>query len=170
MTEAILISAAAAGGVGISWRVIASRKKRVRRPVPDVLPRGGSITSKPLLTESELALYNLLQIVVQDYYLIFAQVPLWAFVSLDSPGKDRIRLVKHMALKRVDFALLHPGSRQVVQVVQIEEEFPTADQKEHQRIIESVVGSAKIKLVKVQSKKSYAIPELVALLGLAAEE
>jgi len=170
MTEAILISAAAAVVVGISWRVMASRKTKARRPAYDVLPTDGGTASKPLLTESELSFYNLLQIAVQDYYLIFAQVPLWAFISLDSTGKDRIRLVKHMALKRADFALMHPGSRRVAQVVQIEEEFPTADQKEHQRIIEAVVVSANIRLVKVQSKKSYAIPELVALLGLTVEE
>ena len=168
MADAILIAAAVL--LGMSWWVIASKKKRARQPAPDVMLADAIAAPKPLLTESELSFYNLLQMAVQDYYLIFAQVPLWAFVSLESSGQDRIRLVKHMALKRVDFALMHPGSRRVEQVVQIEEESPTPDQEERHRIVESIVGSANIKLVKVQSKKSYAIPELVALLGLAVEE
>jgi len=168
MADAILVAAAAL--LGISWWVIARKKKKSRLRASDAMLVDAAATSKPLLTESELAFYNLLQMAVQDYYLVFAQVPIWAFVSLESPGQNRIRLVKHMALKRVDFALMHPGSRCIEQVVQIEEESPTPDEEDRQRIVESIVGSASIKLVKVQSKKSYAIPELVALLGLAADE
>lgn len=168
MTDAILVGATVL--LGMSWWVIARKKRKAGQRAPDVMLADAAVVSKPLLTESELALYNLLQMAVQDYYLVFAQVPLWAFVSLESSGKDRIRLVKHMALKRVDFALMHPGSRCIERVIQIEEEFPTPDQAERQRIVESLVGGANIKLVKVQSKKSYAIPELLALLGLAVEE
>jgi len=168
MTDAVLVGAAVL--LGVSWWVIARKKRKARQRAFDVMLADAAAASKPFLTESELALYNLLQMAVQDYYLVFAQVPLWAFVSLESSGKDRIRLVKHMALKRVDFALMHPGSRCIEQVVQVEEESPTPNQEERQRIVASLVERANIKLVKVQSKKSYAIPELVALLGLAAEE
>jgi hypothetical protein len=75
-----------------------------------------------------------------------------------------------MALKRVSFALMHPGSRRVEQVVHIVEESSTPDQAEHERIIESIVEGAGIKVIKVQSPKSCTIPELTALLGLAADE
>ncbi len=165
MTDAMLVGAAVLLGIG--WWVLASRRKRAKQPLPTRGVDDMTVVPKPLLTESELSLYNLLQMAVRDHYLILAQVPLWTFVSLESSGKDRIRLVKHMALKRVDFALMHPGSRLVEQVVQTEEESPTPDQEEHLRIVESVIGNAGIKLVKVRSTKSYTIPELTALLGLA---
>ena len=155
--------------LGVFWWVLASRRTRARQTLP-VMTDDMTVVPKPLLTEWELSLYNLLRITVQDHYLIFAQVPLWTFVSLESSGKDRIRLVKHMALKRVDFALVHPGSRRVEQVIQTEEESSAPDQEERQRIIESIIGHTEIKLVKVQSKKSYTIPELATLLGLEEEE
>ena len=107
---------------------------------------------------------------VQDRYLIFAQVPLWSFVSVEAMGKARSRLLSHMALKRVDFVLVHPGSRHVEQVVQIEDASPGPHQTERQRVIESVLDAAGIKLVTVRSKKSYTIPDLTALLGLTEEE
>jgi len=155
--------------LGVFWWALASRRKRARRSLP-IMRDDVTVVPKPLLTEWELSLYNLLRITVQDHYLIFAQVPLWTFVSLESSGKDRIRLVKHMALKRVDFALVHPGSRQVEQVIQTEEESSAPDQVERRRVIESIIGHTEIKLVKVQSKKSYTIPEIAALLGLEEEE
>lgn len=165
MTDAMLVGAAVLFGIG--WWVLASRRKRAKQPLAGGEAGDMTVVPKPLLTESELSLYNLLQMAVRDHYLILAQVPLWTFVSLESSGKDRIRLVKQMALKRVDFALMHPGSRLVEQVVQMEEESPTPDQERHLRIVESVIGNAGIKLVKVRSTKPYTIPELTALLGLA---
>ena len=156
--------------LGVFWWALASRRKRRARKSLPLMMKGVTVVQKPLLTEWELSLYNLLRITVQDHYLIFAQVPLWTFVSLESSGNDRIRLVKHMALKRVDFALVHPGSRRVEQVIQTEEESSVPGQEERQRIIESIIGHTEIKLVKVQSKQSYTIPELAALLGLEEEE
>ena len=168
MTGTILIAGAVV--LGIVWWVAASMRKKPKLSTVDILMDGAVVASEPFLSESELVFYNVLRLAVQDHYLIFAQVPLWSFVSLESSGRDKSRLLKHMALKRVDFALIHPGSRRVEQVVQIEEESSTPEQKKRQRTIELLVRSAGIKLVKVRVKKSYAIPELAALLNLATEE
>jgi len=168
MTGAMLVIAAVL--LGTLWWLIASRRKNVGPASPNLLSDGATVESKQLLTEGELSLYNLLQIAVQDHYLIFAQVPLWAFVSLEAAGKNRSRLLKYLALRRVSFALMHPGSRRVELVVHIVEESPTPLQEEHQRIIESFVEGAGVRLVKVQAQHSYTIPELTALLGLAADE
>ncbi|TKS58937.1 MAG: hypothetical protein EWM72_02589 [Nitrospira sp.] len=151
------------------WSLAASRKTGVQLS-SFVLQPGVTITSAPLLTEGEVFLYNLMRMTVQDHYLVFAQVPLWSFVSVEAMGKARSQVLSHMALKRVDFVLVHPGSRQVEQVVQIEDASPQPHQAERQRVIESVLDAAGIKLVKVRSKKSYTIPDLAALLGLEAEE
>ena len=168
MTGTMLVIAAIL--LGMLWWVIASRRKSGGQDSSNLLSDGATVGSNQLLTEEELSLYNLLQIAVQDHYLIFAQVPLWSFVSLESAGKNRSRLLKYMALRRVSFALMHPGSRRVELVVQIVEGSPTPVQEEHQRIIESFVEGAGVKLVKVPSQHSYTIPELTALLGLGADE
>lgn len=168
MKDAILVGAVVV--MGMFWWLIASAKKGSKRSASRILSSGATVASDPLLTETELSLYNLLQIAVQDRYLIFVHLPLWSFISLVARGKTRSRILKDMALKRVDFALMHPGSRRVEQVVLIEEESVLPYHEERGRVIESIVTAAGIKLVKIRSTKSYTIPELTALLGLAAEE
>lgn len=152
------------------WWSLAASRKTDGQSASFVLQPGVTITSAPLLTEAEVFFYNLMRMTVQDHYLVFAQVPLWSFVSVEAMGKARSQVLSHMALKRVDFVLVHPGSRQVEQVVQFEDASPRPHQAERQRVIESVLDAAGIKLVKVRSKKSYTIPDLAALLGLEAEE
>jgi hypothetical protein len=144
--------------------------KRSGPPEAFSLPPDTVVISDPVFTEAELSLYNLLQMAVQDRYLILAKVPLWSCVSIEPSGKDRSRLLNHLALKRVDFALIHPGTRHVEQVVQIDDASSDPSHVERQRVIESILDAAGIKLVQVRSKKSYTIPELTALLGLASNE
>jgi hypothetical protein len=170
MMEIVLVAAAAAALLMLLWWFLAASRKADRQPSPFVLPLGVAITASPLLNEADVYLYNLMRMAVQDDYLIFAQVPLWSFVSVEAMGKARSQVLNHMALKRVDFALVHPGSRQVKQVVQIEDASPRPHQAERQRVIESVLDAAGIKLVKVRSTKAYTIPDLAALLDLEAEE
>lgn len=170
MMDLVLVGAAVAAFVLLLWWVLAVSRKTGGLPSSFVLSPGVTITSAPLLTEEDVLLYNLVRMAVQDHYLVFAQVPLWSFVSVEAMGKARSQVLNHMALKRVDFVLVHPGSRQVERVVQIEDGSPRPHQAERQRVIESVLDAAGIKLVKVRSKKSYTIPDLAALLGLEAEE
>lgn len=167
--ETLLVGAAAAL-LMLLWSFLAASRKKGGQPSSPVLPPSVTITPAPLLTEADVLLYNLMRMAVQDHYLVFAQVPLWSFVSVEGMGKARSQVLNHMALKRVDFLLVHPGSRQVEQVVQVEDASPRPHQAERQRVIESVLDAAGIKLVKVQSKKSYTIPDLAALLGLEVGE
>lgn len=166
--EAVLIIAAVL--LTALWWFLSVFQKRSGPPATFCLPSDTVVASDPVFTETELSLYNLLQMAVQDRYLILAHLPLWSCVSVQAPGNARSRLLNHLALKRVDFALIHPGTRHVEQVVQIEDASPDSSQVERQRVIESILDAAGIKLVKVRSKKSYTIPELTALLGLESDE
>jgi len=140
-----------------------------RAPTP-VLPSGVSISPTALLTDADVVFYNLIRLTVQDQYLVFAQVPLWAFVSVQAMGQARTQVLNRMALKRVDFVLVHPGSRQVEQVIQMEDASPRPHQVERQRVIEAVLDAAGIKVVKVRPQKAYSAPDLAALLGMEPEE
>lgn len=149
------------------WGTLRRSRKRAK---PFVIPRGAVISSAPLLGEEEIALYNLLQLVAQERYLVLAQVPLWSFVAVDTNSTARSNMLRHMALKRVDFVLIHPGTRQVECVVQIAQETPRPDETENLRVIESVLNAAGIKLMMLQSKKSYSLPDLTARLQLTTDE
>lgn len=170
MMEPVLVGAVVVTLLMILWRFLPAPRNSGRQPLPPVLLPGVTIASAPLLTEVDVFLYNLMRMAVQDHYLVFAQVPLWSFVSVEAMGKARAQVLNHMALKRVDFVLVHPGTRQVEQVVQIEDAPPRPHQAERQRVIESVLDAAGIKLVKMQSKKTYTIPDVAALLGVGTEE
>lgn len=166
--EAVLIIAAVV--LTALWWLLPVVQKRSRTSTAFYLPPDTVVTSDPVFTETELSLYNLLQMAVQDRYLVLAQVPLWSCVSIETTGKARSRLLNHLALKRVDFALVHPGTRHVEQVVQIDDASADPSQVERQRVIESILDAAGIKLVQVRSKKAYTVPELTALLGLGLNE
>lgn len=169
MSDLLVFTAAVLLVIGVGIYAAGSRKPG-RESQPFVLLPGVAMTPAPLLTETEVVLYNLLRLAVQDHYLIFAQVPLLSFVSVESMGHARVQVLNQMALKRVDFVLVHPGSRQVEQVVQIDDGATNAGQTERQRVIELVVDAAGIKLVKLQAQKWPGVVDLVAILGLAADE
>lgn len=135
-----------------------------------MMPSSVSLSTTPLLAEDEVALYNLLRMVVQERYLVFAKVPLGSFLTVDGGGKERVQVLRHLALKRVDFALVHPGSRQVEQVVQIEPQFPELHQAESQQIIESLLDTAGIKLRKLQAKRTYPLAHLATRLEITADD
>ena len=136
-----------------------------------MLPPHVTLHPQPLLTDTELYLYNLLRLAVQDQYLVFTQVPLWSVVRVEAEGSDRSQVLQRIALKRLDFVLVHPGSRLVEQVVQLEEEPPShLPQGDREEIIKAVVESAGIRFTTLPLHTSYTIPELVTLLGLADSE
>lgn len=168
MLEALLAGAGAL--LILSWWRLPRSNREDRHPSPFVLPEGVDIAAVPVLTEREVAIYNLIRMAVQEHLLVLAHVPIWSFVSVEAMGAARSRVLSHMALKRVDFALVHPGSRQVEQVVELEGGPPRPYEGERQRVIESVLDSAGIKLVTLQFDKAYTIPDLTRILGLDAEE
>jgi len=167
--EMLVLAAGAALLLVCVWLAVNSKTRRQQVMTPILAP-GVTVNSAPLMTETDVLLYNLMRLAVQDHYLIFAQVPLRSFLSVEAMGRARRHVLHNMALKRVDFVLVHPGSRLVEKVVQLEEAFPRPHQLDRQRVIESVLDAAGIKLVKLRSQKSYTVPALAALLGLEPEE
>lgn len=156
--------------LGCVWLLLVNSKTRHQQAVAPVLASGVTVNSAPLLSETDVVLYNLMRLAVQDHYLVLAQVPVWSFLSVEAMGQSRTHVLHHMALKRVDFVLVHPGSRHVEKVVQLEDASPRPHQLDRQRVIESVLDAAGIKLVKLRPEKSYTVPALAALLGLEPEE
>lgn len=136
-----------------------------------VLPEDVILRAQPLLTDRALSLYNLIRLAVQDHYLVFAQVPLWAIVDVQGEGKARSRLLRQIALKRVDFVLVHPGSRIVQQVVQVEEDpLPEMGKNDRRETIQSVVQAAGMTYRSLAPQMVYTVNQLADLLGVGDDE
>ena len=169
MENIYYVSAGGAALWGLWWFRARAAKRKGTAP-PFALPPDITVKSSPLYSEAEATRYNLLRMAVQDRYLVLSQVPLWSFMSVEGMGKGRSQVLNHMALKCVDFVMVHPGSRQVEQVVQVDEETQQPHEAERQRIIQTILDAAGIKVLRIEAKKNYSIPELTELLGLTPDE
>jgi hypothetical protein len=151
---------------GLLWRTYRgwSRRDQSRS---FVLPHGAVLRPQPLLGEQDLLFYNLIRLAVQDRYLVFAGVPLWSFLAVEADGESRTDVLRHLALKRADFVLVHPGSRVVEQVVQVDQE-PLVDAARGgtPEDIQRIVHAAGIRVTTLQAQLSYTIQELAQLLDV----
>jgi hypothetical protein len=136
-----------------------------------VLPPGVTLRPQALLTDTELLLYNLIRLAVEDHYLVFAKVPLWSVVSVEAEGKARSQVLRQIALKQLDFVLVHPGTKVAEQVVLLEEGFPPQPYElTRRREVQSVLQAAGITLTTLKAHTSYTVPQLAQLLGVVGDD
>jgi len=108
---------------------------------------------------------------VEDHYLVFARVPLWSVVSVEAEGKARSQVLRQIALKQLDFVLVHPGTKVAEQVVLIEEGVPPQPlEVTRRRETHAVLQAAGITLTTLKSHTSYTVPQLAQLFGVGDDE
>ncbi|KXK01934.1 MAG: hypothetical protein NBKEAIPA_01889 [Nitrospirae bacterium] len=147
---------------------------RKRRSVPPAASAPANLTfvPKPLLTDHEVQLYNLLRLAVEERYLLFTQIPLWCLLDLRVPSATPpAETLRELALKRATFVLVHPGSRLVEKVVQVESgsDGPVSDGT-GDSMFESALQAAGVQLVRLSPRHVYTVPGLVVALDLADPE
>lgn len=136
-----------------------------------VLPRGVMLKPQPLLTDADLLLYNLIRMAAQDHFLVFARVPLWSILSVEGEGKARLQVLRKIALKQLDFVLVHPGSKIVEQVVLLGEGLPPQPEElARRREIQVAVQAAGIPLIILKPGTSYTVAQLAQLFGVGEDE
>jgi len=160
-------------GIGIAllaflvWRLKYSLTERPIGKSPFVLPPGVTLRPQPLLTDTDLLLYNLIRLAVEDHYLVFASVPLWSVVTVEAEGTVRSQVLRQIALKQLDFVLVHPGTKAAEQVVLLEEDSPPQPQEiTRKREIQSVLQAAGITLTTLNPHTSYTVSQLAQLFGV----
>ena len=133
------------------------------------LPSGMTFSPKPLLTDQEVQLYNLLRLAVEDRYLLFTQIPLWSVLELRVPsGMPPAETLRELALKPATFVLVHPGSRLVEKVVQVEQLSPEAEgNPTPDALFDGALRAAGVQLVRLSPFHAYTVPGLVTVLDLA---
>lgn len=154
----------------LAWRSMAGERARGARGLP-IIPPGLSFASSVLFNEGELLLYNLIRLAAEDRYLVFADLPLWRIVSIDGADAPRRQMFKQMALKRIDIALVHPGTRQVEQVVQFDRAMAgDASPSPGDQLIRDVLDLTGIRVTTLKPGQTYTVQQLEQLLSLAEAE
>ncbi|MEP6958132.1 MAG: DUF2726 domain-containing protein [Nitrospirota bacterium] len=153
----------------LTWRLVASFTGGPTRKEAFVLPSGVKLSPQPLLSDTDLLLYNLIRLAVQDHYLVFARVPLWAIINVEGERKARSQVLRHIALKHLDFVLVHPGTKAAEQVVLIEEASQSVENPRRGEI-HLVLQRAGITMTTLKPHTSYTVPQLAQLLGVGDEE
>jgi len=116
-------------------------------------------------------LYNLIRLAVEDHYFVFARVPLWSVVSVEAEGKARSQVLRQIALKDLDFVLVHPGTKAAEQIVLLEESSPPQSHELTRRQeVQSVLQAAGITLTTLNPHMSYTVPQLAQLFGVGDGE
>jgi hypothetical protein len=171
MMENLFIGLAIALLAFLAWRLKTSSTAGPAGQEPFVLSPGVTLRPQPLLTDNDLLLYNLIRLAVEDHYLVFARVPLWSVVSVEAEGKIRSQVLRQIALKQLDFVLVHPGTKAAEQVVLIEEGSPLQPEEvARKQEIQTILEAAGITLTTLKSHTSYTVPQLAQLFRVSDEE
>jgi hypothetical protein len=135
------------------------------------IPAGLELTAQPFMTKAEAAFYNVLRLAVQDEYLLFAQVPLWCLVNLHAANpKTRVKFLGQIALKRIDFVLVHPGTLTVAKAIEMEEDPPSTQRQVRNQLVEDTLKAVGIDVVRLTLNRIYTIPDLAAALDIEPAE
>lgn len=160
----------AAGLLLLAWLGWSWVRRRLGRKLSGqpVIPAGVSLKAQPLMTTTEASLYNLMRLAVQDRYLLFAQVPVWCLVDIQATDREaRAAFLSRIALRRVSFVLVHPGTLAAATVVDLDDQSPfSAPGQARERLIQAVCQTAGIELVRLNLQQSYTVPQLASALGL----
>ena len=152
------------------WRGLGQRRER--RLDDNALIDHVGLAAQPVLSRDELEWYNLIRLAVQDRYLVLSQVPLWVLVSMGGGNRsERAKLIGRIALKRVGFVLLHPGTGEIYKAIDIGiEQGRTAEQRRRDRLITQVFAAAKIEHVSLSRQDLLSVPSVAASLGTETAE
>ncbi len=159
-----------AAGV-LTWFRCRAVSPSITEEEPDVFA-GISAEPQPVFSEAALSLYNLIKLAVEDRYLVFVQVPVWLLVRVNAVDPAvRVRLLRKLAFRRVDVALVHPGTRMVQQVVLIDGEAAGAEaRRRRDQLVGTLLDVAGIQIVRLDATQPHTLAGLRHALGLESSE
>lgn len=165
MEQVLLWSGLAIGSYAM-WRFSVG-KKAAHMPTAAAIPPGVVLEPQPPLSDADMQRYNLLRLAAQDRYIVLARVPLMSIVGVQAEGAGRLQMLRRMALKNLDFVLIHPGTRLVEHVVQVEgDQQSDPSEAEKRQDIRRIVVAAGINLVTMEADQFYSVQQLGEMLGI----
>jgi hypothetical protein len=154
------------------WATLLLTRLSTRKAAPHAsIPPGLALKAQPFMTKTEAAFYNVLRLTVQDEYLLFAQVPLWSLVQVEAADpKARLEFLGQIALKRLDFVLVHPGTLTVAKVIEMEEDPPSVQRRIRNQLVDDTLKAVGIDVLRLPLTRIYTIPDLAAALDIEPAE
>ena len=151
------------------WLAREQKTSQSTAPVTGVLPSGLQLQPQPFLSQTHALFYNLIRLAVQDQYLVFAQVPLWAVVQAPNPDHRRAFL-RHMAFRKLDFVLVHPGTLLAEKIVELHSSPDTAEERGRSEGIRAAIQLAGLELIQLSTEAPYTVAGIAIELGVASVE
>lgn len=151
------------------WRTKTARSSKTRA---DRVLEVVTARARRLLNESEVALFNLVHLVVRDRYLLLAKVPVRSLLHLnvndDLAKRSVARAIRTMT---IDLVLIHPGTRLPVKAVVLR----TSDQclfssESLDHVMQTLFRQAEIEVIRLDRDAQYSVERLTELLGLQEME
>jgi len=130
-----------------------------------------AVQARPLMKGSDVVMFNLLLFAVRDHFLLLAKIPLRSLVQL-RVNDDSYKPVLGNAIRNmtVDFVVVHPGTQLSVKAIFVRKpgnEVPASSSQE--RLIDALLHSAEIEVVRLDQETQYSVEQLTELLGLPEE-
>ncbi len=131
-----------------------------------------SAATEPLLLPTEATLFNMIRLVVQDNYLIFAKLPLLTVLTIHQSNRHAYKsILKTIQHVRIDVALVHPGTLHLEKVIRFSHpERSTTQSEKREQLVTTLLESADIAIIPLELGTHYTMPELTNLVGLAEED
>ncbi len=133
-----------------------------------------SVTAQPrqIMDDSDVALLNLLSLVVRDHFLVLAKMPLRSLMQFHVRDDAEARVVAGAVRNiTVDFVLVHPGTRRVVKALFMKKPGgnPSSWHGRHPWL-DRLFRDAEIEIVRLDQEIWYNVEQLTELLGIKDEE
>ena len=148
-------------------RAAAPRGMRNERPPETVTAR-----ARELMDDSDVALLNLLSLVVRDHFLVLAKMPLTRLMRLQVRDDFDAQVVaKAIRTMTVDFVLLHPGTRRAVKAIFVTKQGDDPMSR-HMRYpwLDMLFRDAEIEVIRLDQERWYNVQQLTTLLGIRDDE
>jgi hypothetical protein len=150
-----------------------------RRPLstnalPDWSPESGEsvVKPRPLMSQEEATLYNLIKLAAQESLLVLAKIPVLHVLSFgDKDEEARKAVMRAIQPVRCDIVLVHPGTLTATTVVFFQKISSSGSEGEDRgRLVETLLKAAGIKTHILQFHTTYSVEQLSKMLGLDEEE
>ena len=151
------------------WR----RQRQQSRLYPGTkIPEFLSVSQRPFIPSSEVALFNLLHLVSRDIFLVFAKIPIRTLmqVSVDD-GEARREVGKALRAVTADYVFVHPGTMLPMKIVMIESVEQDLEQTNSAFTLLNVIcQKAEIDIIWLNADRNYSANELSEILGLKEDD
>ncbi len=123
---------------------------------------------RPLMTGSDVSMFNLLLLAVREHFLLLSKIPLRSLMHLRVED-DSVRRALAPVLRNVtvDFVAVHPGTRLPVKAIFVRKpENPVTASSSEDRLVEALLRKAGIEVLRLDPEVLYSVERLTNLLGL----